>query len=232
MEVVKRPVLLLDLDGVVVFETRESGAREILVLHRDLGPRLAAAAQTTIVITHRSRREAEQILRAAGLDPAHIVRLIAAEDLFRQACAGLQWRQLLRRGLQKSFALSLVERIAGCTREDVAIVDDRQHNLDAMIAAGIGLALKAPSELSGCGQFLTTFDLDAMLRSLGQWHADREVHRQRALLPVTIAVEPWRRSGLSTKALERHAFNHARRVFFAGRRLVAGSPRKAATKPL
>jgi len=219
LEIERLPVLLLDLDGVVILEARGScpEQREILLLHRDLGAQLKAARRPTLILTHRSRREAEYILGSAGLTTAHYVRLIAAEDLFKQACATLQFRQLIRAGLEKALALPVVEKITGRSRDDVVIVDDRQHNLDSLVAAGAGLALKAPSNLSGDGRTVTTFDVTAALRSLDQWHAERSIARQRNLAPVTHPIAPWQRSGLSTVDLDQHAFNRARRIFFAAR---------------
>lgn len=224
MEVSSRPILLLDLDGVVVLEPRSADkTREILVLHQHLGSMLAAARQTTVIVTHRSRREARQILRAMSLAAGSFVRLIGAEDLLNQACAGLHLRQLVRGGLQKNLALSLVEKITGQGRDNIVMLDDRQRNLDIMISAGVGLALKAPSDLSSDGRTVTTFDMVEVLQLLPDWHAHRSTRRQRDLRAVQQLVAPWQKSGLSTASLESHAFNRARRIFYITRRYLSRS---------
>lgn len=209
-------LLLLDLDGVVVFEAPGSAEadREILLLHPDLGQLLAASRLPTIILTHRSRREARQIVRAAGLDPDALVHLVAAEDLFCEAFRTGKLGQMLRGGLQKSLALNLAERKSGISRSRMAIIDDRDHNIAALKVGGVGLTMKAPSELSADGRTLTTFAIaDALSRFRG-WLAQGLGPQSFELVPEQHLVEPWRRSGLSTAHLERHLFNRLRRTAY------------------
>lgn len=221
------PVLLLDLDGVVVFEER-SGAgrpREILVLHRALGAALAAARLPTIVLTHRSRREAVQILRAADLPPERLLGVIAAEQLFLAGLRHLRFGRLMRAGLEKALALEAAERLSGVPRRRMAIIDDRQHNLSALLKAGIGLALMAPSALSPDGRVLTTFDLAEALATVDAWSRASTPPRQAALRAEEHPVDAWRRSGLDTARLERHLFNRLRRLAYRARNGLARSRR-------
>ncbi len=69
-----------------------------------------------VVVTHRSKAEAQRILQAAQLGPEVISHLVAAEDLFQ---AGLKYHgifRVLRRGLRKSLILTLVEERFGISR--------------------------------------------------------------------------------------------------------------------
>ena len=225
VEVSRRPVLLLDLDGVVVHECGRDGAgdREILILHRDLKASLANAVRHTFVVTHRSRREATRICEVAGLEAGGSMSLIAAEDLLREACARLRVRELARFGLRKTFALSIAERLAGAGPDDLVVVDDRQQNLDPLLAAGIGLAMKAPPVGWLDRGTLLTFDLAEALESLPAWYGGRASRRQIDLPPIDRALEPWQQSGRSTVSLNNHLFNRARRI---ARGLRTGRPNR------
>jgi hypothetical protein len=122
-------------------------------------------------------------------------------------------RQILRGGLEKSLALKRAEKLSGLSRTRMAIIDDRQHNIDALRHAGIGLALKAPSALSADHETLVTFDLAVALATFQAWSPGPSP-RAEDLPAQTLPIEPWRRSGLSTAMLERHIFNRARRIGF------------------
>ena len=111
MGLIGQYMLLLDLDGVVVFEAEPPlvPATELILLHEGLGTALDALGIPVVVLTHRSRREARQILRAAGLAVKALSAVIAAEDLFM---AGVRHAplQLFKRGLRKDLVLSVLER--------------------------------------------------------------------------------------------------------------------------
>ena len=222
MGVAAAPLLLLDLDGVVVFEAEKHGSRELIVLHEELGKKLVEAKQETVVVTHRSRREAEQILRAANLKPGHFLKLLAAEDVFRAALRGGDYLRVLRKGLLKSFALPVVEKLTGRPREDIVLLDDKQHNLSAMLEDGAGLAIKATFDISDDHTSFVTFDTDHMLECLPHWHANRSKRQQIDLPTIEKEVLDWRRSGLSTESLGTHPFNRARRLVYSLRKVVSG----------
>jgi hypothetical protein len=218
------PVLLLDLDGVIVLEPRAHGMhkREILLLHRDMAGKMAEAQQPYMILTHRSRTEARQILRAAQLPAA--AELIAAEDLLKSACTGLHFGQAFRWGLRKSFGLAVAERMTGVKRDSIAVLDDRQHNLDAMLEAKAGIAMKAPSGLSADGREITTFDIELVLESLQDWHAARAEMRQIDLPAVQCRIASWQRTGLSTGGFDDHLFNRGRRIAGILRRSCSPQP--------
>jgi hypothetical protein len=218
--VTERPLLLVDLDGVLVLERCMAGGRpgEILVLHQGLGPMFEAVRQEAMVVTHRSRREARQLVHASGLEPGHFIRIFAAEDLLIAACGGLAVRRLLSNGLEKAFALGRAEKLTGMPREAMAVIDDRQGNLDVLLEAGVGLALKAPAALSADGRSIVSFDMADVLDRLPSWHANRKAVRQIDLAPVGHEIYEWQRSGLSTQLLRKGAFNRSRRVAAALRK--------------
>ena len=205
-------MLLLDLDGVVVFEAEPPAVAktELLLLHETIGAQVTALGIPIVVLTHRSRREAHQILSAAGLRDGGLAGIVAAEDLF---LAGLRYAptQMLRRGLRKDLVLPVLERRYGITRSRVAFIDDRMDNLDDLLRAGLGLALHAPSELLPDGRLLT-FHLDDALSELGAWTEASPTGRLVKLPPRDLVMAPWRLTGLTTAAHGRHVFNSARRV--------------------
>jgi hypothetical protein len=207
-----RCLLLLDLDGVVVFESGPPllPSLEILRLHDGLAAALRSLDAPVVVLTHRSRREALHILDAAGLPPTALEGILAAEDLFR---AGLRHGGplgLLRHGLRKSWVLPLIERRWGVPPERIAFVDDRLDNLEDLMARGLGLALHAPSAVTGTR--LVSFELAEVVRLFVAWRQGRMPDGLVALAPAASAVGPWQRTGLHTRREGRHAFNLARRL--------------------
>ena len=130
-------MLLFNLDGVLVFEAEPPlilSATELVLLHQDLPAHIAALEMPVVVLTHRSRREANHILQAAGLTQA-LAGVIAAEDLF---LAGIRHAPLrmLTKGLRKDLVLSAVEQKFGVERSRIAFIDDRLDNLEAFVTAG------------------------------------------------------------------------------------------------
>lgn len=214
------PVLLVDIDGVVIFEAerQEPASSQIFFLHKNLDRSLLKWRQTMFFVTHRSRREARRILQLAGIRPSLYVKLIAAEDLFQAAVDAGQIREAIKRGLLKSFALPLIERVSWQKRDKVVMLDDRQHNLDAMLDAGVGLALKAPIGIDGDHKVITSFDLRHTLDSLSDWYRNRADCRQIELAPASAAIQDWQRSGTTTTKLQKHPFNTIRRTISSVRR--------------
>ncbi len=208
-------LLLLDLDGVVVFECGPPllETLEILRLHQGLAGRLAAIEAPVVVLTHRSRREARHILHVAGVADGALAGLIAAEDLF---VAGLRHAPvaLFSRGLRKSLILPVLERRYGTPRARFALIDDRLDNLRDLLGVGIGLGLLAPSAIDG--DRLETFDFNQATSYFAAWATGE---RPGGLVPLTaslLLVENWRRTGLDTTRRGRHVFNLARAL---GRRI-------------
>lgn len=204
-------LLLLDLDGVVVFESGPPllAELEILRLHDMIIDRLAEFGVPVVVLTHRSRAEARRILESAGIDATHLAGVMAAEDLVTAALLHSNLRKLLSRGLRKSLILPLVEKRFGVKRGSMALLDDRVDNLEDLIGAGLGLALHAPSDTSEDGALLT-FDIGEAVAAFLRWAAAPEIGRFSTLTPIRVEIEPWRRTGLCTRREARRPFNALR----------------------
>ena len=218
------PILLLDIDGVIALEVTNAaeGKTEILSLHKNLGEMIAVARDRTFVVTHRSRREAWQILEACKVSADDFNQLVAAEDILRQAMWSGRIGQAVRRGLQKSLVLPMVAELSGCSRDMICLLDDRQHNLDAMLESGAGLAMKAPSAVCASGQQLTTFEMESVFDSLRRWFAERHTAPLVDVPSIERPIADWQKTGLSTEHLQRHAFNRARRLVYKARTFAFG----------
>jgi hypothetical protein len=206
-------LLLLDLDGVVVFEAEPPhlAKAEILLLHDVLSDVLSQLQAPVVVCTHRSKAEAQRILEAARLDSKVISHLVAAEDLFQ---AGLKYHgvwKVARKGLRKSLILPLVEERFGIPRAKMALIDDRLDNLEDLLANGIGLALHAPS-LMEKGDTLVSFDVREAVAAFKAWGGKERRETVVELTAQTYPVEAWRKTGLNTRKQGRHFFNLMRRV--------------------
>jgi len=205
-------ILLLDLDGVLVVETAPSATAdsEIVLLHKTLAETITPLTCPVVVLTHRSKSEARLILSAMKLGS---VPFVAAEDLYASARRQAGFGSLFLRGLAKSWILPEIEALYGISRANIAFIDDNEKNAGDMLAAGIGLALLAPSSISPDGTTLTTFSMDEAIGLVQRWTGSG--HRGgglRSLTPVEVAIDPSSRTGMSTKRASRHAFNAARRV--------------------
>jgi hypothetical protein len=224
--IVKTDFILLDLDGVLVLEAAAAAMPELelLLLHRNLGIRAAGFGQPIIVLTHRSRREAQQILRVAGLSEPVLTGIIAAEDLM---IAGLRFAPLsmLRRGLRKDLALPIIERKFGADRKRLAFIDDRPDNLEDMLAAGIGLAMHAPSSINFGNGTIESFDLDYAVATFLAWNRNLPRSRPLMLPSRSYPLEVWRRTGLSTTKQSRHLFNSLRSFARTSRVALSRRPR-------
>jgi hypothetical protein len=205
-------MLLLDLDGVVVFEAEAPWvpAKELILLHENLGRELDKLGMPIAVLTHRSRREARQILETAGLDGmAALAGVIAAEDLFLAGIRQVRGR-MLSRGLRKDLVLPILERRFLVKRSNVAVIDDRADNLQDLLAAGLGLAIHAPSYL--LKDRLISFDVEDALSAIRNWTPNKHQSKIISLPPREILTSSWLRTGVNTSAHGRHVFNIARRA--------------------
>lgn len=206
-------LLLLDLDGVLVLEGVPplTAGRELLRLHPDLAL-LDALDMPMAVLTHRSRREAERILAAIGFNATRLVAVVSAQDILSEALRQGDVLVLLRGGLAKRHALSLIERTTGIGRNDIAMIDDRDINLRSLLDAGLGYALLAPSAVAEDGASLTTFELEQAVE-----HLSNGCLRRGSLMRLDEACLPrgdWQDTGLCTAAEERSIFNVLRRLGF------------------
>jgi hypothetical protein len=212
-------LLLLDLDGVVVYEMAPPRVQklELILLHELLANALQTLGVPVVVLTHRSRSEAAIILRSAGLETA-VAGIIAAEDILHAAFAyGTLWK-LLRMGLRKSWALPAIEHRYRVDRKNIAFIDDRLDNIEDLVAHGVGVALHAPSGISDDGS-LISFNFGQVLRMLREWNGDRTL-RVLSVAPCIVAESEWSRTGISTGTLTMSPFNHARRYGRSLRRLI------------
>ncbi len=201
-------LLLLDLDGVVVYEGGPPllDGVEILRLHERIADRLASLSIPVVVLTHRSRTEAARILQAVGLPTGSLAGVMTAEDLAKAAVRHGRFRTLLTQGLRKSLILPVVEKRFGVRREAMALIDDRVENLEDLIAAGIALAIHAPSHESAEGR-LVSFNLDEAIEVIRLWKSDLVAKRYVCLSPQELPLDASRRTGLCTTRQGRHAFN-------------------------
>jgi hypothetical protein len=205
-------LLLLDLDGVVVFEAEPPHLPkvEILLLHHLLEEVLKQADAPVVVVTHRSKAEALKILEAAQLHPA-LSGIVAAEDLLQ---AGLRHHgifRVARKGLRKSLILPVMEERFGIPRARMALIDDRLDNLEDMLANGIGLTLLAPSLMEN-GDSLVSFDANEAMAAFKSWDGTKRNETVVRLTACTIKIDPWRKTGLNTRWQGRHFFNLMRRM--------------------
>lgn len=207
-------LLLLDLDGVVVFESGPPllEALEILRLHDGLTTLLDGLDMPVVVLTHRSRREAAQILQAAGVEVSRLGGIMAAEELLRAGLKHGGVAGVVRHGLRKSWILPLIEERFGISRKDIAFIDDRLENLQDLLAHGLGLALHAPSDVVAARRALVSFDFAEALERIAEWREGRLGGGIVALPAREYSVLEWRRTGLHTRRQGRHVFNMARRV--------------------
>ena len=208
------PVLLLDLDGVVVHEWESDCGKEseILLLHDNLGEILSDSENDTIVVTHRSSREAAHILKTVGIGAEDVMKVIAAEDIFASALRSKSYRKMMSKGLLKSFALPMIEQITGRSRNVFAMIDDKSHNLDAMRAAGIGLTAKAPFKFDDVDYSTVTFDLKSFLNQLPDLLSQSPSGAHVDLPAMSQSFTSDQRTGASTKSLQDHMFNRVRRL--------------------
>lgn len=162
-------LLLLDLDGVTVLRVTEPGrAQATVILQPTLIDAVSNLGFRVVILTHRSRAEAEQIVRAIVVDAAKMPLILAAEDLVKAAVRDGQIFKLLRRGIQKAFAVPYLERVCGVSRKRMAVLDDNEGNIRTMIAAGVGLKVLTPTALLN-EQVVRTFRSDVLLELLKNW---------------------------------------------------------------
>jgi hypothetical protein len=216
-------LLLLDLDGVVVYEMAPPRVKkqELILLHDLLVNALQAVGVPVVVLTHRSRAEAAVILGSAGLEKG-VAGLMAAEDILNAAFAyGTPW-QLLRKGLRKSWALPAIERRYRVDRKNIAFIDDRLDNIGDLVGNGVGIALHAPSGINDDGS-LISFDFGQAVRMLREWNGDLTLPIL-SIAPRIVTESELSRTGISTGIFTMSPFNRARRYGRSLRQLLWSRP--------
>ena len=203
-------LLLLDLDGVVVYEMAPPRVQklELILLHDLLVNELKALGVPVVVLTHRSRAEAAIILGSAGLEKG-VAGIMAAEDILNAAFAyGTPWK-LLRIGLRKSWALPAIERRYRVNRKNIAFIDDSLDNIEDLVGNGVGIALHAPSGIKDDGS-LISFHFEQVIRVLRDWNG-HPAPPFPSITPRIVAPSEWYRTGVSTGTSARSPFNRVRR---------------------
>lgn len=202
-------LLLLDLDGVVVYEAAPPHVEtlEIILLHDLLVTLLEGLELPVVVLTHRSRAEAAHIIEAAGIR-RYVSDIFVAQDLLHMAFrSGRPWR-LFHKGLAKSWILPLVEKKYKLNRRSFVFIDDRLDNLRDLLDHGIGLAIHAPSQVSD-DNTLISFDFQQTVDLIKRWDGTPRPDVV-AITPRQIRAEHWSRTGLNTRVKSRSLFNDMR----------------------
>jgi hypothetical protein len=214
-------LLLLDLDGVVVFEHGPPWVErlEIMRLHESLTQFLLAMPLPPVVVTHRSRAEASRILLAAGVQNGTLRHVMAAEDLALAAFRHRSIFRLMTRGLRKSLIIPELELRYGIERQRMALIDDRQDNLDDMLEQGLGLVIHAPSAVTDQGDIIT-FSTSEVTDILSRWQAGVPMPKVITLTERRLSLEDCGRTGLCTTAAGAHMFNRLRSVAQRARRAL------------
>ena len=210
--VLKTHLLLLDLDGVVVVESRPPLCEtlEIAVPHdTDAEKILAKLDIPVVVLTHRSRAQARGIVAATGLQKS-IAGIIAAEDILIASIRHGMVGKLLKHGLRKSFSLPEIERRFGLERSRMAFIDNHGGNIDDMARAGLGLVMLAPFEIAPDNSSIITFDFAAASEILSSWTRAQFMDTVVRLPPITVAGDVIRHTGHTVPA--RSLFDRVRGI--------------------
>jgi hypothetical protein len=210
--------VLLDIDGVLVYEAEVGNGRrtEVLRLHPDLTTCMKQLNGPVFIVTHRSRREAHQILSCVGMHVARIGHLFAADEIVRCAIKRGRWRSLFQHGLRKSFILPELSHHYGIDPARLCFVDDRLSNIHDMAAAGVGLCLLAPQTCHDIGT-LTTFRFQEIVDRFRAWTESIDERSNASgriieLAECRRAVDDWCRTGVTTTQTAHSMFNAARRL--------------------
>ncbi len=142
-------MLLLDLDCVTIYggDPRDGIGKEIYLLHPELSTALNRLDWPVVLLTHRSRRDADLIRSYLEEHHCQFVDCVSSRELFRSALLSFNFVKLFTKGLTKSFALSLLEKKYEITRDRMILIDDRLENLKELTNNGMKYAVLAPFEL-------------------------------------------------------------------------------------
>jgi hypothetical protein len=158
-----KAILFVDLDEVLVTRLSVSPDEETIVMIQPAAEsKLKDRFGQLMILTHRSRKEALQIVNKINGLQCFAKDLVAAEDIIRAAILTGQIFSLLRNGIEKKLYLPIAERKYGINRRRFAILDDNPSNVDGILNSGGGLGLLAPKPEINGGE-VTTFDFDKVL---------------------------------------------------------------------
>ncbi|HBR97885.1 MAG TPA: hypothetical protein DD979_10975 [Gammaproteobacteria bacterium] len=166
-------LLLLDLDCVTLYggNPRDGLPPEVYLLHPDLPDTLAQFGAPVVLLTHRSREDADYLNRCLQAHGVVVQGIVSARELFLSALRQGKIRLLVNKGLSKSLALDWLERRYDCKRTDMVLIDDRAENLQELcdngMQAGILAPFVAPDSFDQQAE-LTTFQFADVV---AQWHA-------------------------------------------------------------
>jgi hypothetical protein len=133
---------------------------------------LKTLSSRTIVLTHRSRGEALQILRAIPGITDSIDDVVAANDIILAALLTGQFYPLIRGGIQKSIFIQMAYRKFGVKPHRISILDDNSANVDGMMAGGCELGILAPGPTITDGR-IAPYDLGAPVTNFRLCHGKR-----------------------------------------------------------
>jgi hypothetical protein len=158
-----KSLLFVDLDEVLITRLSISADEESLIMIQPLAEeRLKELIGRLLFLTHRTRKEALQIINKIHGFQRFVKDVVAAEDIIRAALLTGQIFSLLRNGIEKRFYLRIAERKYGLKPNRFAILDDNPGNVDGILAGGGGLGLLAPKpEITD--KRVTTFDFDTAI---------------------------------------------------------------------
>lgn len=146
VDIVKRRALLLvDLDEVIITRLEIKADREIVTaLHPSIVQNLRRAHKQIVILTHRSKSEATQILRLFNGIEDLILEVVTAEDLIWTSITTGRILLLIKKGITKSLFVKFALRKYGVHPQNIAIIDDSFNNVNAILNAGGGMGFLAP----------------------------------------------------------------------------------------
>jgi len=202
---VSKKLLLIDLDGVLVTDgdgDTKIGS-EILIVHPKLSEKLKNLNLPVAVVTHRTRREADQILTALNISKEFLVGVFSANDIVFSALAKGRLRILLRQGSLKSLVLSRINEKLNIQTSSMAFIDDRMANIEDMRSCGVGMTIHVPKARLLESDVMETFNIDEAITSLQEWSNENDgiscVQRSINLKPVIKKIDNSCRSGVIMK---------------------------------
>ena len=159
----RRTLLFLDLDEVIITRLEIKADREIVTaLHPSIVRCLCRAYKQIVILTHRSKKEALQILRLFNGIEDLILEVVGAEDLIWTSIATGQILELAKKGFKKKLFVKFASRKYGVRPENMAIVDDHCNSVSGILDAGGGMGFLAPKPVVTKAE-IRTFNLHDMV---------------------------------------------------------------------